>query len=293
MHVRKYLGKIYRQGLELQMELVTNEIPKGGSRDLSSHTLRNKDHRHHFRGGKTFDEFNADGIFERCYAYIDEMRLYSPGKAPILGTDKNGSILANADFLEIPGKKGGKLLASLLTAPTVQGEEACFKYFSEYYHKVSYGIERSEKKASLAKVPSTVAELRKQQALQILLSTSIDWKELKNNFKIAELVEEMDTLRNGDHGVEVPPIRNVSSMVHEDYAKLLAKYRKQVFDCHPTMKEGIIQQLHDEVSSSELSEYYDRADALCKDFYQLSDRAREMPRYNKKYDMYTVTEPEE
>ena len=131
MDLRRVLGKVYRTGMDLKMEHECTAVPTQQSEKLEAKNLRNNEAtRSESSASVPYSEFSEDVPFFPVFEHIWDMDLWTPGAAPTIGVTRSGNpILAKTDVLEVPGREGGKLHASILLSITIFGEERVREYF--------------------------------------------------------------------------------------------------------------------------------------------------------------------
>ena len=166
----------------------------------------------------------------------------------------------------------------------MEGEKRVRDYFKTNYIDENDKVERSEKEVYLGRVASTVQQISREKNQRIKQQTSIDWKELKKQFTIDELIAEINEIRNdANNSVEVTPLprRGSGGLGHEDYAKLLAKYRKHLFAKDVTIKERLIGSINQNYECSEATSEEELASILSDKLFSLSQNVIDKARYNE------------
>lgn len=95
---------------------------------------------------------------------------------------------------------------------------------------------------------------------------------MKKQFTINELIVEINEIRNDpNNDVEVPalPCRGSGRLGHDDYAQLLAKYRKVEFAKDTTIKEDITESIQQSYELREATTEEQWADLLSNKVFAL------------------------
>jgi hypothetical protein len=291
--MRGVLGKVYRRGMELAMEHTADAIPKRGTNDLSCSTLRNKDYKAPSSRARVVDVTHENSPLVTAFAKILELKIWDVNDPPVIGfnLDTREPIVADANILRVPlgkSKKSGNdttttLSPSILNAYSI-GLERTRDYFIKNYCETNNSVERSEKVVSFARIQSTAKGLADERARRISKATATEPLEIKKLFKIADIVDEINTLIANfpESTGQLPTVRRQQGMNHYDYASLLSKLRKKIFANHIGMVEDIRQSIKAEYDSNITSTQEQRSNILQYPLFVLSNDVRSMNEYNVK-----------
>lgn len=184
--------------LELVVEHSCASIPGEDAEKLEATQLRNKEYSSGSSASAPYSLVTED--FINVCTKFSAIDLWAPDKAPIIGKSSNAPIYATTDALEVPGRQGGSLHASILDCMTSLGDLRVREYFNLNYTQYDNRVERTEKEEDggvcLSKMSTTVKRLEDEKRTR--LRATAKKKTIKDYMKIAGRGEvgEVEDVRN-------------------------------------------------------------------------------------------------
>ena len=287
---RNALGKIYRKGMDLEMELVAATISERDSVNEYTSDLHYNESRARAvpSSGRKCDKLAAENTcYYQAYDHIKSMQLWEAGVNPtVRGTRKDLIVECGDTALTVPG--GGDLHADILSGITLIGRRRTLDYFITYsinnVNDADADATRSDAIVDLQMINVTVAGTAKDRNEQVTLKTSLKANELlPRAYPVTMIMDcikamhESEALKDEEERVKITDDIPKSSSTKKQKAQHLVKWRAKVFQKNPMMKDELIQSIDATFQST--STRRSRDNLLANELFQLSTNIREKERY--------------
>ena len=296
MDARSSVGKVYRKGMDLAMEVFAATISESDSVHQYTSDLHYNESRTQSipSSERICDTLAADNTcYYQALNHIRSMQLWAADVPPtVRGTRAGTTVECGDTVLTVPG--GGDLHADILSGITAIGNRRNIDYFIRY----SIGNNdddddddddgtRSDAILDLRKINVTVQGTAKNREEQVILHTSTIAREFTppTAFKKRMILDRIIAMHEGEAAksegdkIELPVKMPTMSSKKPVLIEYLVKWRAKVFRKNPTLKDETIAMIDSTFASTSTKE--SRASLLSNTLFKLAENVREDVRYTE------------
>lgn len=290
MNIRGDLGKVWRKGHDLSMELVASELPDRPAQSTNTRDLHNNLQAQQplQSNSRTQDVISNDiscayfGVSER----IGEMCLWVKDAIPcIKGKEGKFNLQCKSNVLEVT--TGGQLHAMILSSITHIGTERVIDSFVKYCIDEPNVAQRSDKTVDMTKLDTTAnnidRSLKRVKTLR-LSTTAADFDD--RFFTKDKLLSEIEALKRIEHEreeeieellqVTIPRVEDKKGTIVES----LIKWRKKMFKKYPDLHKDLSKAIKNDAVNKARSTRESRDELMSEPLFALSESVRNKSRYN-------------